>query len=967
MRRAVALSLTLTLPALAVAADPPKVVELRANADHPGYFHVRFTAPNDVALPPWGTTNPTALARLPRFISDETEAVNLTTVAAADFARGPLEFVGVWPRHADPDRHGAFKDTADFRLVYPRASKAKGDDPFENCSWVEAPVVLKRADARHVRALGRADRKGKLDPDDLEGLFFAGLQARFAHLQRQAPDFGFYAFAQAALARQYGLPTPPEVEARTTGQAEYRRFYETLAGGSALTDSLAINRLLRTKQGAREERTIPVASIAGVTIREHDWRKMMGDRKPAAEPLARFAPADNYYARLRDLDELLELGELLDLWGNNLLHAFEYRTRDYRLRERYETQLCLPSARLAKLAGPRFSRGIAVTGSDPYLREGTDLTVIFHLTDPKELLKHHDAFIAEARRKYRAEWKEGKTDEGGTTVEHFTTPLREVSAYRAVVGEFVVVSNSRVGLKRALNAQRGKAASLADSLDFKYMRTCFRADDREEDGFAFLPDAFIRRLTGPADRIKQARRAEALSALHLATNAALLRGWCKGLIAEQHYQRWHGGFLDDEHLAVPDGKPVRWDLQKNLAVSDAYGTIHFSTPLIEQPIDRVTGPEKAGYEEFRRDYMRLWSQFFDPVGLRFRQDARAVKFETYILPLVQSQDYQWLRSMAADHMIKFDPSRLGPKTVLYFVTSFGMGGFIKIEPGALFLRVDDSPLLKDFVKILIENERAGRSFADLPPEAWQTFLRMPIVIGVEGDAAKSIKDLLPLIRQNLRLEDIDQEYRGVKINGRKLTGDDPITREVNPPGEKARFHPTFYYAEFGKGLYFAFRPEPLKEMIDQHKDGGNGKKPDGEEVNAALRVLPRLAEHARDALQMYFEWQTHRRALPSNAVWYALQRSRILPDGASDEQRRAAARHYLGYLPVSPDGSAYRYDPRADEVVNRRHGSWRQPTLWPSLAADAPLQTVLDRAEALQFQLRFREDGVHTTITWEKR
>jgi hypothetical protein len=969
MRRAVVVPLAslflFAITPVLSAVEPPKIEELRLEQLEPFFFHVRFKAPDDLLLPAWGSDDPTALARLPRLISDYSEVVNLVRVNSADFKRGPLEFVGVWPRHDNAKMARTLCEAADFRLIYPRSDpNAKEGDPFEKCSWVEFPIVLKFADARIVRQPADSNRKDKIAADDLEGLYFAGLQARFAQLQRQAPDFGFYPFAQAALARRYKLPLPPTFESSTAVQQEYRRFYETLAGGSALSDSLQINRLLRTRTAGREERDIPVKSIEGVTIPQHDWKKMIGERKPAEEPLARFIPADNYYVRLRSLPKLLQVAELLDLWGNNLLHAFEYRSRDYRLRERYETQLCLPAERLANAIAPGFLHGIAITGSDPYLRDGTDLTVIFHLTEPSVFLKAHDAAIAETRKKWAQQWKQGKVQDGNDAFESFATPLREISVFRAVVGHFVIVSNSAAGMKRVLAVKRTEEPSLADSLDFKYMRTCFKADDRDEDGFAFLSDAFIRRLSSPADRIKQARRAEALAALHLATNAAILRGWTRSISSEFDAGLWDG-YLENADLAVPDGKPVRWDKVRNVAVADHYGTIHFATPLIEQSIDRVTKSEKAGYEEYRRDYLRLWNRFFDPVGLRFHQNDKAVKFEAFILPLVSSNDYQWLRQLAGDGTVKLDASKITAKTLLQFNARFNMGGFFNIDPGSLFIRVEDSPLLKDFVKLLIENERAGRALKDLPPEALQKLLQMPITLGIEGDAVKSIKPLLELIRANIKCDDIDQEYRGITIKGRRLHADDPLNREVNSPDVKDPFRLSFYYAEIGEGLYSSFRLEQIKQLIDQHKDAKD-HKPDGDEISAALRILPRAAENAREALQMYLEWQTHRRALPTNAVWHALHHS-VIPPGASDDERRTLARQYLGYLPVSPDGSDYRYDPRTDEVVNRRHGSYRQPTLWPALAADAPLQKVFTQLEALQFQLRFREDGVHTTIIWEKR
>src|SRR5205823_14908841 len=94
------------------------------------------------------------------------------------------------------------------------------------------------------------------------------------------------------------------------------------------------------------------------------------------------------------------------------------------------------------------------------------------------------------------------------------------------LGNVAACSNSLPALRRviALYARWGKGKALVDALDFQYMRTIFVRDPTKEDGFAFLSDAFIRALVGPASKIKQKRRLEARAALTAATNAALFVG-----------------------------------------------------------------------------------------------------------------------------------------------------------------------------------------------------------------------------------------------------------------------------------------------------------------------------------------------------------------------------------------------------------------------------------------------------------
>src|SRR5262249_25957109 len=158
-----------------------------------------------------------------------------------------------------------------------------------------------------------------------------------------------------------------------------------------------------------------------------------------------------------------------------------------------------------------------------------------------------------------------------------------------------------------------KRTCLADGLDFRYMRTIFPVADKEEDGFVFLSDSFIRQLVGPASRIKEKRRLEALTSMSMVTNAALFCGWGTGKLPEDQTAALAGAGLRPEDVPAPLGKPITWNSKQQLAVSDLYGTPHFATPLIELPIDRITETEEKDYAGFRDDYNKLWRRYFDPI------------------------------------------------------------------------------------------------------------------------------------------------------------------------------------------------------------------------------------------------------------------------------------------------------------------------------------------------------------------
>src|SRR5262249_52470036 len=141
--------------------------------------------------------------------------------------------------------------------------------------------------------------------------------------------------------------------------------------------------------------------------------------------------------------------------------------------------------------------------------------------------------------------------------------------HRAFFDDFAVYSNSLAGLHRVIDAHKGKTKRLVDALDFQYMRTIFRADDKAEDGFVFLSDAFIRHLVGPASKIKEKRRLEALTSLYMLTHGAMFTAFETGKPPADHKAIVGGIRLTPEEIAVPEGKPAFWDPKRQLAVSDA--------------------------------------------------------------------------------------------------------------------------------------------------------------------------------------------------------------------------------------------------------------------------------------------------------------------------------------------------------------------------------------------------------------
>ena len=210
-------------------------------------------------------------------------------------------------------------------------------------------------------------------------------------------------------------------------------------------------------------------------------------------------------------------------------------------------------------------------------------------------------------------------------------------------------------------------------------------------------------------------------------------------------------------------------------------------------------------------------------------------------------------------------------------------------------------------------------------------------------------------------------YKGTSIVRIKAKGDRLGLGMTSGPDSKSQFDPEFYYALVDGAFFISLREEPIKDLIDRSlllkERKAQGAKA---EVNAALYLGPKAAVQSKDLLKQYLEWEAHRRAQVNNGLLYGLFKSNVVGPGDDSPAVESAALHYLGFVPVSPDLTPFRYDDRKEEVVNLRHGSLRQPKLHSGVDANSPMGQMLEQFATIRADLRFREDGIHTTLTLKK-
>jgi hypothetical protein len=463
-----------------------------------------------------------------------------------------------------------------------------------------------------------------------------------------------------AIAPRYGLSSKQHESSRSSRRGP-PDLYSVFTGAAAIQETLQLELLgAASRSGTKTpEKELALASLAGPAVKSHPFREMLKGRVPLLPPLAAVIPEDQYAVFFSDINKQIELADLMDEWGGNLLHQVESSARDFKVRRKISSQLCLDNSQLTRWFGDRVVADMAFTGRDPFLKEGTAFTVLFSLRDAKRF-----------RKQLEKQYSEAVADHGAVStrfsLEGFpgmavVSPDRSVSSHVLFMGNMAVVSTSREALSRIVAVQAQQLPALAGADDFRYMRTIFPQNAGEEDIFIYLSDAHIRNLVGPRWKIGEARRMRCAGNMTLLSNARL---WFR---AEQGREPTMaelvaGGYLGKNQPLCPDHGV--YGIDKNGA---PHCSLHnrpgLLIPVGEVPLEWVTSEEAQQYRAFVENYNRYWTRFFDPIGIRVKM-GKDIRIQTCILPLIENSWYDGLAAFSGRIPGSLSESVVLPRTVM---------------------------------------------------------------------------------------------------------------------------------------------------------------------------------------------------------------------------------------------------------------------------------------------------------------
>ncbi len=431
-------------------------------------------------------------------------------------------------------------------------------------------------------------------------------------------------------------------------RGENTSMFGVMGGYAAVRETLQMQLIGSTSKV--EERTVPIGSVTGVEVKSHPYDEMLGDRQGGSLALANLAPKDHLFVYLAKPESMLPmLGSGAD-FASELGNAITGNSIKYYLKARYLKRLGMEERWLERLLKCGGVKECALFAPDMFFLDGTDITVVTRMSNARliiPLLKVLGIPTLSDQKIAEFENKDG------------------YKTYWTIRDDLLLLSTSKAELQLVLDLHaKGGKGSLGESAEFRYMLTRLPASDMTR-CYAYCSDPFIRRLVGPATKIGQLRRVEAMNQLQLLSSGALLAmqdGF--GKVQSVEILKQHG------YLPATFEAGNEYSIDANLvAHSKTYGTLANLAPIGSVPVEMVTKYEAETYGNYVRNYSRFWRQFFDPIAFRL-DDASdgSLEASVYILPLIDSSIYGGLRQfvMTQEDGLPMKTPVFSPDPVLRF-------------------------------------------------------------------------------------------------------------------------------------------------------------------------------------------------------------------------------------------------------------------------------------------------------------
>jgi hypothetical protein len=862
------------------------------------------------------------------------------------------------------------KDTATLRLSYETVS--------ENLDGTRR-VAVREADVE----IPLPGEDG--GPEPLYKEWARRQNAHFADLLRYYPENSFLEYVLLQSGDRYGVEPPPLPGPAPTPDDNDFDLYHVFGGGLAVQQTLQREVLSRGPRTG--DLTVHVSQLSPPDVRSLDYEALLAERaegghQPRRHEPSRLVPADQYYLHFHSMQAADELIELTEQWGGSLLRTFQVSARDHHLGGKYEDQLAVRRDALSELFGDQVVSEFAVTGSDFFIAEGTDLTVLFRLTKP-ELFRAAAAAWLDAVKAKHAGVVEQEFNYRGHRVAARYTPDRTVSSFVVYHGDYAIFSNSHRAIRRVVDTITGRLPSLYDQLDYQYVTTMLPPHDDDAGGYLYCSESFLRRLVSPEFKIAEKRRRQAFSNLVMLNNASLFYRLEHDGSPRTLSDLAEGDFVDMGHVVDPSGGAYAYDAEKDTATSSLYNRIKYLTPIIELNVLNVSGQERQEYEAYKQRYEAFWRQFFDPIAVRLSAGP-TVKLETLVLPFANGSLYGELRQTLGERPLPLDTSRYAETAVVSVAAVPGrqrIGEFLRGVPGVpetleadptltdlswlgdrvslhfcdddTILEVDPTRLrpLQDFFPLSVPQQALATAAV--------TATNLPAYLTLEVEDEEKARRLLDQLTSRVflhsdRQDDVQTNLDAYRLPDYKRHPVYVLSLQVYVA--KVRLH----MALVGGSLVAATEPDTLRRVIDAAEKPAAGDAP---AAHALLRVNFRAMDQMQDDLQLYWAEKARQAAHRNVMPLYTLVK--LYGVSVPEANRIADAKYGVTYF--DPGGGKYVYDAASDQVLSTVFGNRQHARQEVSLEDDSPFAEFFRSLSAITVRLRYEGDGLLGTVEIQRR
>jgi len=335
------------------------------------------------------------------------------------------------------------------------------------------------------------------------------IAAKAKHIEDRGGDhLGYSAEILAMLENSCGIKCRPsdadyfdEID-RSDAQAEHVDTFSIFSGGLSLRHALQLERVT-----PRDDKngTVDPASLSSPVMKQIPYSSMLKGKTYSIYNIDRYTPADFYYLHFSDAGKVSDVITYIEDSFAAVKRRISPVSVDFMTRDKIVTQLAIKEGRdLNKLYSAVIDE-MVITGSDPFIIEGSDITLIIRPANRQML----ESKIAEFRREYKYKYscEEIDTAASGVPGRLLTSRGRVVHSYIfTLLDGTVLISNSLKASEAVIDTINGRRTSLAEAPDYLYMRSIFPARASEEDSFLYISDLFVKHLSSPLLKIVESRR-----------------------------------------------------------------------------------------------------------------------------------------------------------------------------------------------------------------------------------------------------------------------------------------------------------------------------------------------------------------------------------------------------------------------------------------------------------------------------